>query len=1384
MLPEKVSVWESDPVSIMKMACLLGVLVIVVSYTLCAQTPAAPPFFLQKLDNRNGLSNSAVNYLYKDKDDILWIATWDGLNRYDGNAFHVFNYSKTANSGSIGNNVTRFITEDKQDNIWVSTIEGVSRYEKRSGKFFNYFYGQHQRSSISEQEFQLALDTAGRVYCLTQKHGLTRYDAINDTFRVCELPRHPSGVTKLAFDDHNRLWILNNAGELEQFSAGTTGFKKMRTWQDDNGISNFFLVNKRLLYTNNNNVLAALGSDATAARPLLQLPSGVTTIGYYKAHYLLAWANRGFSVYDTAFQSSAFLQAEVQQMQHIRITSWSPGTQQMLWYGTDGNGVIKIYPATKAFGAVATSDHTMPYNRAVRSFSEVNGHLWVGTKGGGIMEMQHFRTTAPGGWNRRYFTAPADVSNNAIYAMQKGIDHLLYIGTDGKGLDVYDLKSNRFIKWPDIKGSSRYPGFGSVYALLPDSDSTVWAGTSGYGLIHLKLQRDPSGHLALAFLERFTFNNSDTGPGNDIIYSLADGGDHRLWIGCRYGGLSLLDKRSRRFKTYKAFAYEGSLSNNDVLSLYRDRQQRLWVGTSYGLNCLEEKAFTGETPVFKKLTTATGLPNNTIHAIEEDAAGVIWVSTNKGLARVDPGALAITYYQQVDGLQSNEFCDGAVWKDAAGFLFMGGIDGFNYFLPKDIKNTDWLPNLLLLNRQVGGYVTAENSYAVLKPSGNTPVNYTLERKNGFFEMEVKAISYLNAEKCEYAYFLEGYDKIWHQPGNSGKIAYTNLPPGRYQLKMKWSNGEGVWTPDLYVFEVRVKQYFWLAWPALLLYALLLWWIGYTIYRYRRNRVAIKQELALEHRMRLREEELHQQRLGFFTNIAHELQTPLTLILGSAERPVDKRSAYFMSVIHQQASRLTYLVQQLLEFRKAEAGTPHLHYNHCNVSDLLGNLADPFAPVAEQQYKWYERHIEGGIIAWMDKDKLEKIVFNLLSNAFRHSPRQATVIFSAREQAATSQLEIIVTNSGCALSPEQLEKIFTTFYTAAGQGAGTETFGTGIGLAFTSQLVQMLKGTIEASSSNNQVSFRVLLPLLRNEAETGMEHPASVSEKPSYLYHSVTAYHETPQLLSPEESNKWSFIEQVNDTARPQLLIVEDEPEIRYLLKDLLKEHYIVYEAENGLEALEMVEKNKPDLIISDIMMPLMDGLAFCHRIKEHPATCQIPLILLTAKDSIEHKTEGYEVGADAYIAKPFHTAHLLVRIRKLLEYRKRMEEIFKSNATLDLETSDIPDADKTFIDSLVRMIEANLDDVELNAARLEKELSISKMQLYRKLKTITNMTPGEFIKNIRLRHAAHLLVSTSLTVSEIFYRTGFNSQSYFYREFKKRYELAPNDYRAQQSTLT
>ncbi|WEK35932.1 MAG: two-component regulator propeller domain-containing protein [Candidatus Pseudobacter hemicellulosilyticus] len=1378
MLPNWLTILKRYPHSCKRFYILLPILLLRITGS--AQSPAEGQFFLQKLDNRSGLSNSAVNAVYKDEDELLWIGTWDGLNRYDGNTFHVFNYNREGNAGSIGNNVIRYITGDKRGNIWVSTIEGVSRFNKKTGRFVNYFYRPQEPGSIGEQEFKLAVDSAGTVYCLTQREGITRYNMARDTFETVDFPRHPSKVNKLAFDEYNQLWILGNTGDLEQFTVRNGQFERKAIWRDPKGISNFFLANGYLYYVNNNNLLLQIRAGEFFSRPQLTLKNAVTDMVYYKDHYLFAWSNRGFGVYDAQFRPAAFLQDEAQQMQQIRILSFAIGTQQILWYGTDGNGIIKVYPATKPFGAVATADNAMPYNRPVRAFTALNDQLWVGTKGSGIMVLEQFWDQPGGHWQRHYFSWPDQLDNNSVFALEQGRDGLVYIGTDGKGIGVYDTRSRRFHKWAQIANHARFPEFGSVYAIHQDKDSSVWLGTSGYGLVHLKLQRDGAGNLQVSEWQKYTFTNSDNGPANDIIYALSEGADGKLWIGCRYGGLSILDKATRKFRTFKAFAYEGSLSNNDILSVFHDSKGRVWIGTSYGLNWIRPEDLQSETPGFRKLTTTEGLPNNTIHAIEEDAAGFIWVSTNKGLARVQPDPLAITYYQQLDGLQNNEFSDGAVWKDAAGYLFMGGIDGFSYYLPRQITNTDWLPKLLVSDIRMGTEPQSPNSFAVLSPGGKDMLHYSLHRKDGFFELDIKAISFLNAEKCEYAYLLEGYDRIWRQGGNLGKIAYTNLPPGSYTLKLKWSNGEGGWTPETTAATIKVQQYWWLTSPALLVYAALLGWISYNIYRYRKNRREIRNQLAVEHLMRVREEELHQQRLGFFTNIAHELQTPLTLIMGSAERAKDKNAPYFMSLVHQQASRLTYLVQQLLEFRKAEAGMGSNQLSIQQISELLHQLADPFAPLAEQQHKQFERDIQPGILALMDKDKLEKIVFNLLSNAFKHSPRQASIRFSARENASAQELEICVANSGFQLPPDQLEKLFTSFYVAPESGSPSEKFGTGIGLAFTRQLVGMLNGRIAASSEQDWIYFKVWLPLSIDPAAAA-ENLVAISDKPSYLYRSITALHTTPLPQTAEENNKAAIIDNAGENGRRSILVVEDEPDIRYLLHDILKEQYIIYEAENGRAALELMDRISPDLIISDVMMPEMDGLEFCHLVKNTPATCQIPFIMLSAKGSIEHRTEGYESGADAYVAKPFHTNHLLVRIRKLLEYRQRMNAFFRDNSTLDLGGQDIPDEDKAFIDALVQLIEENLDDVELNAARLEKELALSKMQLYRKLKTISNMTPAEFIKNIRLRHAAHLLVSTSLTVSEIFFRTGFNNQSYFFREFKKRYQCAPNEYRAQQS---
>jgi signal transduction histidine kinase/ligand-binding sensor domain-containing protein/DNA-binding NarL/FixJ family response regulator len=1355
-------------------------------------TQPSDQFFIQQLDNRNGLSNSSINHIFKDRDSILWVATWDGLNMYDGKAFHVFNYGKEDRFKSIGSNVIQRITEDKAGNIWISTIEGVSRYDKRTGIFHNYFYNQYQRSSISEQEYELAVDTSGNVFCLTSRSGLNYYDQVADSFRTCVIPGTPSGITALAFDEADRLWLLNRKGELAAFSGTAARFLLVKSIHSENIINRFYHINGSVFYSTDDDRLFAIDEATLSPRLVLQMNHGISAMAFYRDHYLVAWSTKGYGVFDARFRPSGFLGAEARQMQDIKVTSLAGGSEQIIWFGTDGNGIIKIYPKTKTFGIVSTADNGNPYNKSVRAFCEENGNLWYGTKGNGITRIQQFRAGSPLGDNKEYFLAPQQLDNNSVYALKRGWDDLIYIGTDGKGLGVYDIRAQKFIKWQAIGGHDLYPEFGSVYAILQDPDHSLWLGTSGYGLIHLSVSRDPTGVPVVTGLERFIFSNDysndDKGPANDIIYALADGGNDQLWIGCRYGGLSLLDKRTRKFRTFKAFTHEGSLSNNDVLSLCRDSRGRVWVGTSYGLNWTDGITGPATDPVFKKLTTANGLPNNTIHGITEDSMGDIWVSTNRGLAKVEPDNQKISNYQQIDGLQSNEFCDGAVYKDANGQLFFGGTYGFNYFLPQNIRKTNWLPNLLIANIIMSGKAANDNSFAVMRPDTASPLFYKIERKEDFFELDVRALSFLNAEKCEYAYFLEGYDKIWHYPGTTGKIAYSNILPGAYTLKIKWSNGEGIWTKEIPMMDLEVKQYLWLTSWALLIYGLVLSAIGYMIYRYRKNKLEIKHQLEMEHVMRTREEELHQDRISFFTNIAHELQTPLTLIMGSIERFIDKTMAtrgqsgkpYFLSLIHQQASRLTYLVQQLLEFRKGEAGFSKNQYSYFNISELLTNLAEPFIPLGEQHEKNYAIKISPGLVGWIDKDKLEKIIFNLLSNAFKHSQKHEQILFSASSDT-DRRLEIKIANSGCQLPEDQLDKLFDKFYVAGTSPVGTEKFGTGIGLAFTRQLVTLLDGQINVSNLDGWISFSVSLPLRvsRQEEDSVLStHPG----KPSYLYESITAYGESSVTVSTLENNKQAIIENLEENSRKNILLVEDEMEIRYLLKDILKDDYIIYEAEDGAKAIELMRRIVPDLIICDIMMPNTNGLELCDKIKNTPATCHIPFIILSARDTLEQHMEGYESGADAYIAKPFHTAHLKLRIRKLLEYKQKLHEFFKAdNATDDLAASELPDNDKQFLQKLIIIIEENMDEPEFGAVQIEKMVGMSKMQLYRKLKTLTGMTPGEFIKHIRLKQAGHLLATTKLTVSEIFHRTGFNNQSYFFREFKKRYNCAPNEYRAQQT---
>lgn len=1342
-------------------------------------------YTFQRLDNSKGLSNSCINSIFEDSDHIIWFGTWDGLDFYDGNNVHVFNYEKTdAHSSSIASNVIYNICEDKKRNIWIGTVEGLSRFNKNTGNFSNYFYN---RSRAMSNGYGVAIDRNGVVYSFRENsEDIYRYNEQQDKFERITIPGLKNFMLiRMLFDEHNNLWLLKDKGTLELFSNTTSGFKRPSVSTSITGVENVALCNHRLFYFSSGYALNEITSNLKS-RSLLKLPHEVRSMCFYKGHYFFAWASKGLGDYTAAFEPGSLFEEQSANLQNIRITTLL-NDENLMWMGTDGNGVMKAGEKENYFGIIERQSNGQTFNIPVRAFCLVNNQLWVGTKGNGIVTIKNCGQKNVSFSTIKAFHTNVDLLDNCVYAIVKGQDGLVYIGSDASGITLYDERQQKFTKWEDIARSKAYPPFSSVHCILYDQDGSVWLGLNESGLVHLKLNKNPSGNISIQYLKQYAVSDKPTGPGSNVIYSLASGGSNGLWVGCRYGGLSYFDKRTERFRTFKAYSYDGSLSNNDVLSLFADRHNRLWVGTSFGLNYINvTETVQSSKPVFKKLTVEDGLPNNTVHAITDDSHGNIWISTNKGLARINPANKRVVQFKASDGLQSDEFSDNAVWKDGTGTLFFGGIYGFNYFRPQNIRINADQPHLLVTDLQFAGRNRAEKGLQVLTKDG--PVinqQFELGPQDNYFELNVQPIIYTNSQKCQYAYYLEGNDKYWHYIGNHEKIIYNNISPGTYTLKIKWSNGEGAWTPGINVFTVKVRQFFWLTPLAFTVYGILIIVTGYLYYRYRRNKFLLWQKLRMEHMLREKDEKLHHEQLDFFTNIAHELQTPLTLISGSLERYLYKNHIKsnssghnFLSLLRQETARLHYLVLQLLEFRKAEAGYLKNHFTYLNASELLSNISGLFTALGESREQHYKCDIEPELNLWTDKDKLEKIIFNLLSNAFKYAGEKQSIVFKLKKLNA-DEMEIVVSNSGCNLSNDDLNKLFDRFFVA--DPGKPNKISSGVGLAFTRQLVELLNGSIEADVRDGWIAFRVRLPLSYVPAKSELVTDiGDKTERPSYIFQSITKANGNLQFGSTDENNKKAMVTSFEQEDKKMILVVEDEERIRYLLKDILSEQYIVYEAATGKEALEVIQRITPDLIVSDIVMPDLNGLELCNVVKTTPETCQVPFVILSARGTTEQKTEGYECGADAYIPKPFQTEHLLVRVQKLLQYREKLHAIFteQHKAARILSDSDIKDSDKFFIEKVLKVIEDNID-ADLDSAFLENALNLSRIQLYRKIKTLSNMTPTELIRHVRLQKSALLLKSSDLTVSEIFYRTGFNNKTYFFREFKKVFNCSPNAYRAQ-----
>lgn len=1333
----------------------------------------ANKYDIRILSNKEGLSNSSVNIVFQDSNQLMWFGTWDGLNRYNGKEFRVYKPA-TGNAESISNNIIRDIIEEKKDILWIATDFGINRLNIREERFERFFVDSLHREITNEHSYLIAGNRSGSIIASVYQQGIYFFHSINNRFEPLDIDEKLN-IRKIILDEADQLWILTREKKLYKIKLQQQLDRLIVSDVDQftlvNSIENVFISSSGnpVFQTTNETIYLYDEKNKELKRISLNDKIGsLNDLGFLEESIYLA-TSKGLYHYHPVIGIQEVIS-------NSTVLDIQVGSQNIIWAGTDMKGVYKIVPFNELFKTYSLENYQQFQhfgNGAVRTFIEdEHQSLWVGTKGAGIVNFTQNRETKELEYSDWYSTEDGLLSNS-VFEIADDYRNTLWIGTDGEGINYYDKKAKRIysLVFPENLILS------SVYAILPDNDHVLWVGTSGYGMYKLEIDFFTHPYSVIDY-KQFVFNEGESSLSNNIVYSIIKDGESHLWIGTRGGGVNRFNKNSREFEVFKLSGDNPNFyGNDDVLCLFDDHKGNLWAGTSMGLNRLTWKS--GPKPDIEHFSEQDGMPNNTIHGILMDAKDNLWVSTNNGLAKLIPenGKFRIVSFFTDDGLHDNEFSDGAYYSSSVtSDFYFGGISGFCRFNPLEIVQSEYMPVLWLdafyldnIQTNLSGYIVRKKNREVL----------TLSYKNNSFGFSFIPIDYLASNKCEIAYQLEGFHNEWVNIGTSNAVMFTNIPKGDYLLKIKSSNANKIWGETIFTLPVQITPPWWNSNMAYLLYTLLFLTLLFLVREVILYRLKVSNDLIMKELEKRKMEEIHQGKLSFFTNIAHEFSNSLTLIYGPCDKLIKENrnnniTRKYLQVIKSNSERMQHLIEQLVEFRKAETGHLQLKVETVDVHELIKYAIDNFLEILEQKKIAYSIISSHENICWQtDRDSLEKIIFNLLSNAVKFTPEEHRIEVTL--SLAEKMLCIEVSNSGVGINPECFDRLFDKFE-VLNQFEKQLSFGNyprhGIGLALCKNIVQVMNGDIRVNSDGvSFTSFVVELPELTLTAVAAED--TAYREKGFTPHHSDNCVH--GEWLHENQALQEDTVHQGDEF----ILVVEDDVEIRLMIKELLGSGYAILEASNGREALEMISKQRPLLVISDILMPVMDGVELVRRMKASDFTRHIPVILLSSRNSIESQIEGFETGADAYINKPFNFRHLEVLVKSLLNKKTILEDYNNSPyfALEQYEGSLIHKEDKALLVSILSVIYDNLNNEDLSIEFLASETTISKIQLYRKIKQITGKTPTEFIRSIRLKHAGKLLITTNKNVKEIMYSSGFSNKAYFYREFLKKYNKTPIEYR-------
>jgi signal transduction histidine kinase/ligand-binding sensor domain-containing protein/DNA-binding response OmpR family regulator len=1351
----------------------------------------------EHLTIEQGLSHNFVMYMMQDRKGYLWFGTGNGLDKYDGYRFTNYKFDPH-DSTSVPKNQVFMMWEDSDGMIWVGTSEGTCKFNPRTEKFTRL-----EKSTDNPYAFKFAQSFnedaegnqwvggsfAGELRQIDRETG--KFSATNYAAMLRPLSGSNPNTSNLHVtfrDKSGTLWVGSPFGLHRLESTPQRGGKPSKVsfthYRHDPSDSNSLGGNRVTgIYEDRKGILWVMTLEGvlnafdpksgkfTRFEPDPENPlqiygllgTGITEdlagnlwIGTLNGLYKLDKERKVFTAYfhDATDPGSIINNA---------IISLLVDKAGILWVATMG-GVDKLDPNKKPFELYRhdpSNPRSLSHNSVAAICEDKEGVVWVGTRGDGLNALD--KRTGDFTHYRHDLKDPGSLRSDTASAILEDRDGNLWIG-NGEALSLFDRKEKAFTHYLLNHPFLHNPAASPIYTLYEDRQGIFWLGTDN-GIIRfdrktgktISYPYDPnkpdriSDYWALAILE--------DSKGN-------------LWIGPGSQALTRFDRKTGKFTHYKHDSRKpGSISSNTIPAIYEDSKGNLWFGTGEGGLCRFDYA----TETFTAYTEKHGLAGNAVFSILEDNAGNLWLGTNNGLSTFSPAKQTFTNYDADDGLQSKLFTalytEAAASKGKDGTLYFGGINGFNAFHPAEIRPNRYIPPVI---------ITQFKLFDKTIPGKEEAKDIELDYDQNFFSFEFAALNYTNSHKNQYAYQLEGVDKKWIYSGSRRLASYTDIGPGTYVFRVKGSNNDGIWNEQGTSVRLTIHPPFWRTWWAYTLYGLL--FIAAVLLARREivRRERLKANLKIKQVESDKLRELDTMKSHFFTNISHEFRTPLSLIQGTVEKLEKKNHSspegQDYQLISRNAERLLELINQLLDLSKLEAGKLELHPQPGEITGFLKILAGSFAFLFESKHIRYSCQIPSEPI-WVrfDPDKLEKIFANLFSNAYKFTPSGGEVIFSVEKEERDASLCILkatLQDSGIGIPGAQLPKIFDRFH-QVDASATRNNEGTGIGLALVKELVALHGGEVTVNSAENEgTAFRITLPLaLATEKEARASAETTVQKDYS-----------VPERFQPDSAPPVLNGNPAGNSAA-QVLVVEDQADLRRFISDQLAEQYQVQQAENGLTGYALALDTVPDLIISDVMMPGLDGLGLCQQLKTDERTSHIPLILLTAKADWESKLQGLETGADDYLTKPFKMEELQARIKNLMESRKKLRERFSKQIHINPQEISVTSTDERFLQRVLSLLETNMANAGFDVEAFSKEIGLSRTHLHRKLTALTGQAPNEFIRTVRLKRAALLLQQHHGNISEIAYAVGFSSVSYFTKCFKDFYGVTPVRVRPSRNSL-